>query len=238
MRKIGMLLVALLWVLAGVQIVRSQESGGKERVMEVLGQVGSMEQACVLDYYGILDVEVENEKAFLAEAVHGLNLTGGAYEESQEADGVHVTSLSRPEGTLKVITKTVGEAQGQYLIVKLCLSEEPEETFTRRTSLERLMREHMRACRSSVNVVGSYSGKLTLKERNQAADRLLEGMDARIVTENRGMDLYTIYGYTPYISEYQLQEGTAVNVNIAMHYNEEEDRTYIYAAVPVIGVEY
>ena len=238
MKKTGIVLVAVLWVLAGVQIVRSRESGGRERIMEVLGEVGTMEQTNVVDYYGILDEEVENRRALLLEAAYALELAGGTFEESQESDGRYVLTLQESEGTLKVVTKTVGEGQGQYLLADLSFQEEPEETFSRRASLERVMRDHMRASRSSVNVIGSYSGKLTLEERNRAADELLTQMDARIVSENREMDLYTIYGYTPYIAEYQLQEGNAVNVNIAMHYNEEENRTYIYAAVPVIGVEY
>lgn len=245
MKKTGIVLVAILWVLAGVQIVRSGEPSGKERIMEVLGEVGTMEQSCIVDYYGILDEEVENERAFLLEAVHVLGMdeteekkSQRSFEEYQEADGRHVTILREPEGTLKVVTKSVGEGQGQYFMTELSFSEEPEDTFTRRAALEKAMKDYMRASRSSVNVVGSYSGKLTLEERDRAANDLLARMDARIVSENRTMDLYTIYGYTPYLAEYQLQEGTAVNVNIAMHYNSGEDRTYIYAAVPVIGVEY
>ena len=52
------------------------------------------------------------------------------------------------------------------------------------------------------------------------------------------MRLYTIYAYSPYISDYEIQDGEAVNINIAMYYNEKEDQTYLYAAVPLVGLDY
>ena len=63
-------------------------------------------------------------------------------------------------------------------------------------------------------------------------------MGAKIVTEHRDMQLYTIYAYTTYVSDYVMQEDQAVNVNIAMRYNEEEDKTYVYVATPVLGLDY
>ena len=238
MKKFGVALVAVLWLLAGVQIVRSGEPGGRERIMEVLGKVGTMEQHCIVDYYGVLDESVEDEQAFLLEAARALGLEEELIENADREAFGEKQIINTETGTFQLITKEEGQGQGQYFLAEISFEEEPEETFARRAALDKAMREYMRASRSSVNVVGYYSGKLTLEERNQAADELLERMDARVVSENRTMELYTIYGYTPYIAEYQLQEGNAVNVNIAMHYNAEEDRTYIYAAVPVISVEY
>ena len=52
------------------------------------------------------------------------------------------------------------------------------------------------------------------------------------------MQLYTIYAYTTYVSDFVMQEDQAVNVNIAMRYNEEEDKTYVYVATPVLGLDY
>ena len=63
-------------------------------------------------------------------------------------------------------------------------------------------------------------------------------MDVTVVEENRSMDLYTICGYTPLLEEHVMQQGSPINLNLAMNYNEEEDRTYIYAAVPILSLDY
>lgn len=96
----------------------------------------------------------------------------------------------------------------------------------------------MEESKSSANVIGCYEGNLNLEQRDQIADRLLGEMGAKVVSENRDMQLYTIYGYTPYVKEYEYQERKKVNINLAMYYNELEDKTYAYAAIPVIGLDY
>ena len=35
-----------------------------------------------------------------------------------------------------------------------------------------------------------------------------------------------------------MQKGSPININLAMNYDENEDRTYIYAAVPILDLDY
>lgn len=252
MRKIWVCVILALWLLAGAQIVKSNENGGSGKIMEVLGQVGTMEQTAVVEYYGVLDERVEDGEAFLSRVLEGLRERVSALEEEvvleegeflriEEEEGDTVAFVGKNPSVireLKLVTRDGEEGEGQYLIADFRIQGEPETAFSVREWLKETAGEFMRAQRSSVNVIGSYSGKLTLEERNQAADELLKKMDARVVSEHREMEVYTVYGYTPYIPEYQLQEGAAVNVNIAMYYDEGEEKTYVYAAVPVIGLEY
>lgn len=213
MKKLWIVTVLFLWILAGLQIVQSYESDETDKIMEVLGSVGTMEQSAVVEYEGVLLENVENEEAFL-----------------------HEIRAVTKGGTLKLVSQGAGEKQ--YLFINLEFQEGVKEAFSMREALEKFLCSYVETLHSSVNIIGSYSGKLTLEQRNRAADYLLEEMDAEIVSEYRDMELFTIYGYTPHIAEYQMQKDQPVNVNIAMYYDEEKDRTYVYAAVPVIGVEY
>ena len=237
MKKLWIITIAVLWILAGVQVVQSYNSGEKEKIMEVFGVVGTMEQNVVVKYEGILAEEIENKKAFLEENVNKCELKTEHFETAQTQDGDELLAVTE-NGKIRLLTRTTEEGKGQYLFIELNFLEEPEMAFTVRKALDELLSSYLSSVQSSVNVIGSYSGRLTLEQRNRAADYLLDELDAEIVSEHRDMELYTIYGYTPYISEYQLQKGQPVNVNLAMYYQEEEDRTYLYAAVPVIGVEY
>lgn len=65
------------------------------------------------------------------------------------------------------------------------------------------------------------------------ADALLEDMHAKVVSENRDMDCYNIYAYTKDAGDAVWVDGERVNVNLSMNYNELNDRTYIYLALPM-----
>ena len=239
MKKVGIAVIALLWLLAGVQVVRSFEYGGEDRIHQVLGKVGTMDQTCVVEYYGVLEEGEEDGKAFLRNIAQSLEVEGGTLYISTEENGNQTLSLKKQDSQLKLELKLVTDlSRGQHVLADVILWEDAETAFNIRKKLDKEIKEYVKAQRSSVNVIGSVKGNLTLEERNKVADELLCEMDARVVAENRDLELYTIYGYTPYIAEYQLQEGNAVNVNIAMNYDEEKNRTYIYAAVPVIGLDY
>jgi len=213
MKKTGLILIGILWLLAGVQFVGNRGDEKKEKMMEVLGRVGVLEKTIRVEYEGLLQEKVVEEKVLLEE-IHAI--TG--------------------EGDIKLCNSENG-AQS-YLFISLEFLEDTKEAFHVKEKLEKLLSPYVSTVQSSVNVIGSLKGQLSLEQRNLVADELLKEMEAQVVTEHRTMELFTIYAYTPYITECKLQKNQAVNVNIAMDYNEEEDRTYLYAAVPVIGVEY
>ena len=48
----------------------------------------------------------------------------------------------------------------------------------------------------NMNLVGSLEGALNNIEKNELADGLLDRLDAKVVTENRDNDIFTIYAYS------------------------------------------
>ena len=167
-------------------------------------------------------------------------LFGGAREDEEKVLDVlgnvgelETSAVLKYEGILKE-----DAAEETHLFLDLDFKEDIERAFLVQEGLEEELGPYVRFSDSSVNVIGSYAGRLTLDEQNAVVDEILEKLAAKVVTECRNTEFFTVYGYSPYISEYKMQKGQAVNINIAVRYGEEKDQTYIYAAVPVIGVEY
>ncbi len=234
MKKVWMILVGGLWILAGAQVFGSFEDKNQKKILEVLGQVGTMEQSCIVEYQGLLSEKVSDKKAFLKGAAEQAGFCSGNFQEDKEAKSLCYTAEDA-FGSGRLILKE-GE-EGDCFLADFRL-EEAETAFKVRENLNVFGKEYMEETGSSLNVIGSFDGKLTLAERNREADRLMKELNADIVSEHRTMELYTICAYTPDLIEKQIQNGKAVNVNIAMNYNEEKEKTYIYAAVPVIGLDY
>ena len=81
-------------------------------------------------------------------------------------------------------------------------------------------------------------GRQSEQAREKLVAAFLDCMDAKEVCGNRTEELYTIYGYTRHEREYVYQNGERVNVNIALTYDETQDKTRIHMAVPFISRSY
>lgn len=245
MKKIWVAFIVLLWGVAGFQIIQGKAAAEENKIIQVFHTVGSEQKTSMVEYYGTYDNEylpIEKREALLRDIAQKLGITRGletdrTYEEKRQE--ISLTKKAKHAvTTLRFITNEEGKEIKQYMIASITLDKDMESAQAHKKKLEKILDEYTKDSRSTANVIGTYDGKLDLDERNEVADGILGDMGARIVTEHRDMQLYTIYAYTTYVSDFVMQEDQAVNVNIAMRYNEEEDKTYVYVATPVLGLDY
>lgn len=243
-RKRWIIALFILWTLAAGQLAQGH-AREEERVAQVFARVGEEAQTSVVEYYGVYEKDFLNHserESFLRKIAGELGITDHIEVSETSEEGREETRLckdgSKADTVLRFLTSSAEGGTRQYMIVNLTMQGGMDQACAYRDKLKEILDPYMEDSRSSANVIGSYRGELSLEERNQIADTFFEQVDAKIVSENRDMNLYTIYGYTPWITEYEMQEEEPFNVNIAMHYHEGEDRTYVYAAVPAVGLDY
>lgn len=167
----------------------------------------------------------------------GIRYFSGTEEKYQEKVPEVLAHIGEQE-TSAVLKYQGILAEGEYLFFDLDFENDIKKAFLVQEELHRKENPYVRMQESSINVRGSYRRELLLAERNQKVDELLKTLNAKVVSEYRSQDFFTVYAYTPYIADYKLQKGQPVNVNIALQYDEEENQTYIYAAVPILEMEY
>ena len=90
----------------------------------------------------------------------------------------------------------------------------------------------------SINFRGIIDGNLNYSEKNEIANTLLEKLDATVVSENRGSDIFTIYAYSDRIEDSVISAGKRININISEEYNEVENITTIYFSTPFNNLDY
>ncbi len=90
----------------------------------------------------------------------------------------------------------------------------------------------------NMNLEGSIAGALNSNEKNELADNILKRLDAQIVAENRGSDIFTIYAYSKGVGSYITIGDSKINMNIAIGYDEEQNRTEVYLSSPVNSLDY
>lgn len=245
MRKIIIAFIAILWAFAGFQIIQGKAMAEEDKIIEVFHTVGTEQQSSTVEYYGDYVKEylpIEAREELLRDAARRLGIIDGYTIERKYQDKRQEVTLYKEaklaKTTLRFITAENGKMTKQYIIANISLDTTMESAMAMKAKMEDVLDSYTKNSKSSANVTGLYEGKLNIEERNEIAADILGDLGARMVTDHRDMQLYTIYAYTTYISDYVMQEDNAINVNIAMRYNEDEDKTYVYVAVPVLGVDY
>ncbi len=91
---------------------------------------------------------------------------------------------------------------------------------------------------TNITMAGSYNEKFDSKETKKLAEKILKSIKATAINEYETERLYSVYGYTNLIKDNIKVQGDHVNVNVAIRFNEYEQKTYLYLASPVISVDY
>ncbi|MCI7812099.1 MAG: YwmB family TATA-box binding protein [Lachnospiraceae bacterium] len=242
MRKRWLVIFLMIWILAGVHILKTGLLEKEEQITQVFGRIGTEDKNSQTEYFGKLKTylpDTENRKIFLGEIAQKLGLEQTGEAEEEKKDGHILTQIvkegARAKTELKILTLN---DQDQYLCVRISFEDDLYSAMYYRTQLQDLLEDEVEDGQNTTMATGFYEGKLTNEEKDEIADGILESFGAHVVSENRTERLYTVYGYTSGINDYIMQGDYAINVNVAITYEEERDRTHIYVAIPVMNEPY
>ncbi len=82
--------------------------------------------------------------------------------------------------------------------------------------------------------LGAYDGDLPLERWNKIANSMIKELGGKIIYENRDKELYTIYAYSSQLPEYVSVDRNKINIQVAMRYEQDSDRTVVYLATPLL----
>jgi hypothetical protein len=122
-----------------------------------------------------------------------------------------------------------------YLYGKITLRESMESIL----SYKELLEETFAGLRgteisTTIRLEGEYNGYLTMERRNELTKKMLSALNATVVYDYREEDLYTVYAYTAALTDYITVEKKKINLHIAMSRDEENYRTLLYLATPIL----
>lgn len=87
-------------------------------------------------------------------------------------------------------------------------------------------------------ITGTYSGKLNEKEKTNSIIKALQVVDGRKVEGFVEPTLLSVSAYSPMIEDYIFTGDKKMNLNVAIRYNEYEDKTYLWIGTPIIAGGY
>lgn len=249
-RKYSLCLAVILWIFAAFQLINANE---KDTAVSVSGAFDKIEFASIqtnieaFGEYGTEYLTEESKEQVIKDIAASLGLDNSYDLKSSREDGSAVMTIYQngmyAKTTIKLLTteKEINEYEvqaTQYVSINLTLYNSVDYAMSYKNLIEDIFESAGIDGQVNVNLEGGVPGALNYSERNELADRLLELLDAEVVSENRGDDLFTIYAYTDAVDDYIVSNGDKININIAINYDENANNTKIYLSTPLNNLDY
>lgn len=87
-------------------------------------------------------------------------------------------------------------------------------------------------------ITGNMNGSLSSESQNELCNRILQGAKAEKISTTTDRNLISVSAYSHNIEDSIRVSGRKMNLNLALRYNANEDKTYVWLATPVITTEY
>lgn len=243
-------LIVAIWTFLGISYLREQRIVDDSKIVEAFSQPEFSNEESTISMDGEYNGEylgTEGAKALLAQIATQLGINED-YEliqnrEEQRGEIILTKEAKRARTTLKFITMENAANDNalnvkQYVTAEIKLLDTADCALAYRNMLEEILKNNQVSGEVTLSLVGKYPKKLNIEERNAIAKDLLDKLEAKIMTEQRSDELYVIYGYSKFISEYKRVGNEKINVSLAMNYNESENSTNIYLSTPLIHEDY
>ena len=236
----------ILWVVGSGVYLAGMERVHSVSISTAFTDSADERQWCELDTYiegygkfGVCYLTQEEKERLVENIASALGITSSYGLATVCEDEVNITVLSKEsvDGsvTIKAITQ---EPQAQYVYENITVYNNIDCAVSYRELVEGMFDAMGIQGNVNMNLVGSLEGALNSTEKNELADGLLDRLGAKVVTENRDSDIFTIYAYSRGAGSYITIGGNKINMNIAIGYDEEQNRTKVYLASPINSLDY
>lgn len=244
------LLVIVLWALVLLFMVGRRKFYEEKEIVEAFMQLPYSQVTSKAESFGRLPghylLEEEREK-LVKEIASMLGITAPYRLEKSSEEGVQTVILCKPsKEAVTTISYQAKEADlgnlekevTQYLSVTIELSSSIDSAVYYREMLERISDVYNIEGHTALSFTGRIAGNLSLKDRNKLAEQLIDDISGKVVRQFRSEELFTIYGYSRQMKEYEEVSGEKLNFNLAIAYDEEAEMTEVYLATPYLMEDY
>lgn len=173
-----------------------------------------------------------------------LNNYSENYEETDEKKTFEITKISDDATTSIKFVEIVSAVEDatyrsqNYLIVDIALHNKVSSVTYFQEQLEDYFNAINITPKTGLSITAVKNGVITDSEAKEVMAHLIEALSGEVKSVIMEKELKSMYGYTQYVNNYVTSNGEKINLDIAVTYNELEDKTYLYGAIPVITFEY
>jgi len=126
-----------------------------------------------------------------------------------------------------------------YLIVDILDNKVYKNIVDIYAILENSLNQYSDAVEIYTCIAGEYGKRLQIYKYDDILDKILYNMNAKVVDKMQEENFLSVTAYSKVLKENYLEcFGDKINLNIGIRYSENEDKTLIYIATPIIKLDY
>lgn len=243
-KKVSYFIVFTVIVIIAVQ----QMTASATSITKAFGTSGANFVSGELYVYGI-KIPMDANKASLKKVAKILEKYTGeispkTYKETWENNDYismfKIDGVSKNGQEIEIVSKkqNAGGKSGIYLSCSIVWEDSNYQAEKNLQSVSEGFRALGMEPHSSIEMTGNYQGKLSTEKMNETASSIFSSVHAKKVEGMRDNKLVSVSAWSPNIGNDANVNGRKVNFNIALRYNEMEDKTYIWMGNPIIKTEY
>lgn len=84
----------------------------------------------------------------------------------------------------------------------------------------------------------TYNGKLTVQQAKAHAEKIIKKYHAKVVKEVKSDNFHSIYAYSKKFHQSVRVDGSLINLNVVVTYDEIKDKTMLKVATPFLNEDY
>ena len=145
-------------------------------------------------------------------------------------DGVKVSAIA------SLVKDKYGEGD-KYITID-AVGAEDGLALTLRDKVENVFKKHGLKVVTNSSITGTYEGNVEDTQLEKICRNILDESDAKKVDSLRRENVISVSAFSPMIKDKLNINGKNVNLSIAIRYNKQEDKTYLWVATPIVNTEY
>jgi len=259
--KVTIYIVAVLWLSVITQVIMNRVFFSDFQIAEAFVMTNTEEMECDLEVIAeynndfLSETDKNNILHHVAKAI-GLNMDkditvakaiGLNMDKDitiSKEDGLTEYSYYKKAKLAETSIKVVSVEQEvdsvitmkHYLVVRLNIKESIKAIEKYRKLIKEALNElDIKQKQVTVQYEGSVAGEMSVKDKEEMAQLLVKELQGQVVFNHQQGQSYTVYAYTGLIDEYIESVGCKINIQIALTYDEDSDRTKLYLASPIIN---
>ncbi len=145
-------------------------------------------------------------------------------------DGVKVSAMAS-------IVGNKSDTEDKYITID-ATGTENRNALLLREKVENIFNKHELKVVVNSCITGTYEGNVEDTQLEKICRNILNESDAKKVDSIRFENVISVSAFSPMIKDKLNINGKNVNLSIAIRYNKQENKTYLWVATPIVNTEY
>ncbi len=245
--KYTLYMVAVLWLAVATQFIVNRMFREDLQIAEAFEKTNTNEMQSSIEVIAQCNKEILSEAdkkeiiQYLAKSI-GLTMDREitVKRDGDRSEYSFVKQARQAVTEIKLVSKEQEEKSvtkmNYYIIMKLTIKQSVKSIDQYRKNIISALDDLKFGNRQiTMQYEGSSAGKLTPDMKSELSKMLVDELHGQIAYQYDEGDLYTVYAYTGMIGEYITTMGSKINIQIAISYDEQENKTMIYLATPILN---